>query len=261
MDCHSVMLRNQTRFQSQTAQTLEYFKEEHHLLKPKYSEVVYEFQSILEEMRDEKKKFTVVLIDEYDLPVLSNMKDCPAAGLINKARLEAIFQVLKTQAGCVKFAFVTGVSRAVFSSSILPPDLIDISNTPEFHDIAGITDSDLNTTYADHIVNIAKRRNENNVTGILKGWHGGYQFANGIDPNSRLYSPLSVHSYFQSGGVPGPYYNDKVRAEFLFDQIVKRPDEFSSLNLTVGVSSDLKKYGKSARNESSSGCLKVTATT
>jgi len=45
--------------------------------------------------------------------------------------------------------------------------------------VLGTADSDLNTTYTDYIADIANRKKENNVTGILKHWYDGYQFAGG----------------------------------------------------------------------------------
>ena len=242
-DCDNVIISKGTRLveamQLQLDKFIKIYKLPYNLNKS--NDVVSEFVNILLNVNYENGNSTVVLVDEYDLPVLSNMKDCLAAAIINKNHLEDLFQRLKTWSGLIKFAFVTGVSKAVFRMFISPPDLKDITDNPKFHEIAGITDTDLNTVYANHIADIAERKNESNVTGILKHWYDGYQFADGI--NSRLYSPLSVHGYFESGGVAKPYFDAKGYAEFIFDQMIKRPDAFSILNLEAPVPSTLKGTG------------------
>ena len=190
------------------------FKMMHSLSKPKETRFSTEFRSILKEMK-ENGNLTVVLIDEYDFSILNNMQSCPPAARINTKLVRNIFLQLKEYAGLIKFAFVTGISKAVFSILGTSFDLNDITDDPKFHNLAGFTKSDLEEYYADRIAEASNYfgKPESNITEELREWFDGYNFTSRVQ--SSLYNPLSIHSYFQKKDAKG-YWTDKDHARFLY---------------------------------------------
>lgn len=236
--CNEIIKKdNPTRLEIKLGEDLEKFKANYRLSSPKKSYLPDEFASILTEI-DNRGNSTVVLIDEYDFSLLNNMYSCPQAEQINKDIVRDIFLELKDKAACIKFAFVTGISKAVFTTLGSPFDLKDITDDWHFHDIAGLSESDLNEYYADHIDEVSqlKRKPKDSIVSEMKEWYNGYNFSE-FAPSS-LFNPLSIQNYFEKGSAKG-YWSDKGHAQFLFTQMVRWRGSFSCLNLKYGFTSSL----------------------
>jgi len=120
----------------------------------------------------------VILIDEYDKPILDNItKDTVE---IIRESLSSFYSVLKDSSKYIKFVFLTGVSRfsktSIFSKL---NNLTDITLNDKYADICGITQNDLETVFADYLKDV-------NLTEV-KQWYDGYNFR-----GSNLYNPYDV---------------------------------------------------------------------
>ena len=118
----------------------------------------------------------VVLVDEYDNPLLKYINVNSEQGEENRALYKGFFSVLKDCDGYLRFVFFTGVTK--FSKVSIFSDLNqlqDISMHPQYAEICGITQSELEATFAPEIDAMA---NENNLThdeclAILKRFYVG----------------------------------------------------------------------------------------
>lgn len=152
----------------------------------------------------------VILIDEYDKPLVGNLND---EGLFGhyRTRLSSIYSNLKSSAEHIKLAFLTGVSRfsklSVFSDL---NNLNDITFDDEYADICGITEQQLFDYFTEGIRKLAETEDVSyeEACGLLKVNYDGYRFArNGSD----IYNPWSVlccmeksriGSYWSATGIP-----------------------------------------------------------
>jgi hypothetical protein len=91
----------------------------------------------------------VVLIDEYDYPIVQNLDDLALAEA-NHRLLQAFFSMLKSLQGELRFVFVTGVSHIVSLFSGMN-NLLDITLHPRFACLTGLTEEELQCYFADSL--------------------------------------------------------------------------------------------------------------
>ena len=126
------------------------------------------FAYIIETLYQKFNKRVVILIDEYDKPILDNITD---AEMRNYARsvLKGLYEHIKYNDEYVKFAFLTGVSKfskvSIFSGL---NNIIDISLRAAYGNICGYTQTDLETTLQPYLVGVDM--------GKVKRWYDGYNF-------------------------------------------------------------------------------------
>ena len=156
------------------------------------------FNSLISELYKKYKTGVVVLIDEYDKPILDHLGDGEEELKIayaNKKILKSFFGVLKG-AGAIRelcFVFVTGVS-AFTKVSIFSEwnNLRDISFHQEFADFPGYTEEEILTFFKPHLEAFAKEKGVSlkEILDELRFWYNGYRFSPGKD--MRIYNPVSV---------------------------------------------------------------------
>jgi len=142
------------------------------------------FDELINALKEKYNQPVVVLIDEYDKPLLDNLTDDVVTEI--RKDLSSFYSVLKDASDNLKFVFLTGVSRfsktSIFSKL---NNLTDITLVPRYADICGISQSDLETVFVDylHDVDLAK----------VKQWYDGYNFR-----GCQLYNPYDVLMYLWS---------------------------------------------------------------
>lgn len=140
----------------------------------------------------------VVLVDEYDKPLLETLTLSQELIEQNRATFKGMFGQLKSLDGYLRFVFFTGVTK--FSKVSIFSDLNqlqDISMHPQYAEICGITQSELEATFAPEIDAMA---NENNLThdeclAKLKRFYDGYKFSEKCE---NIYNPFSLINAFSS---------------------------------------------------------------
>ena len=151
------------------------------------------FQTIIEAAHEKTGRQVVVLVDEYDKPLVNNLSD---DGNFEHYRelLASVYSNFKSSAEHIKLVFMTGVSRfsklSVFSDL---NNLRDITFSDDFADICGITEKELHEWFQSGIGTLAEYNGMSNseVCGILKDNYDGYRFAR---KGSEIYNPWSVLS-------------------------------------------------------------------
>ncbi len=170
------------------------------------SEFADDFKISIDNNRDYKDKFrklikklsekekVVVLIDEYDKPIIDFI-DNPEIALENRTILKNFYETLKSSEEYIKFVFITGVSKfsrvSVFSGL---NNLTDITLDEKFATMLGYTESELFSYFEKHIKATAKKLNvtEDKLKYEIKNWYNGYSW----DGKNFVYNPYSILSMF-----------------------------------------------------------------
>ncbi|MGA1825938.1 MAG: AAA family ATPase [bacterium] len=141
-----------------------------------------------------KKNKVVVLIDEYDKPIIDFIADKKrAAG--NREVLRNFYSVMKKADEYIKFIFLTGVSKfsktSVFSGL---NNLRDLTVENRYSTMLGYTHDELKNYFSKYIETLSKKigLTNNDIRNSLEEWYNGYSW----DGINKVYNPFSVLSLF-----------------------------------------------------------------
>ena len=155
------------------------------------------FEGILRHAYEKTGRQVIVLVDEYDKPLLLTLEE-GSEDLNNEYRriLKGFFAVLKSGDPYLRFVFVTGVSR--FSKVSLFSDmnhLDDISSDEKFSAICGITEDELKANFQPEIEALSKKHSQTYEATLecLKQQYDGYLF---VDGGEHVYNPFSLLNAF-----------------------------------------------------------------
>ncbi len=155
------------------------------------------FKMLIQNIFEKTGKQVVILIDEYDKPLLHNIDNKEQFDKTRNA-LKAFYSVLKSQDRYIRFGFLTGVTRfgkvSVFSDL---NNLNDISESPDYSGLCGITEKEMLETFDSSIRELADYHKVTfeEMCQQLRKNYDGYHFA----PNSTgVYNPFSLVKVFGS---------------------------------------------------------------
>lgn len=150
----------------------------------------------------------VILVDEYDHPILGNLPDGVELKAIQKL-LQNFYATIKSLDEYLRFVFITGVSKfsqtSIFSGL---NNLKDVSDRKEYASLLGYTQQELENCFGDRISRFADEKQTNmvHILGELKRWYNGYRFT---ENPQLVYNPFSIlnslddfvfkNYWFQSG--------------------------------------------------------------
>ena len=149
------------------------------------------FQYLIEKVYKDAKTTVVILVDEYDKPLLENGGSTERMEH-DKAVFKVFFSTLKSYDEFIRFSFLTGVTK--FSKVSIFSDLNhlqDISVNKEYAGICGITEEELHSVLDISVENMA---NELDITkeecySELKKMYDGYHFHQDAE---GVYNPFSL---------------------------------------------------------------------
>ena len=152
------------------------------------------FERLIKAAYNKTGKQAVILVDEYDKPLLQTMGVNEELNEHYRNTLKAFYSVIKTCDEYIRFAFLTGVTK--FSKISIFSDLNnlrDISMEEDYAGICGITQEELETTFQPEIQSLATRQNMDypQALAALKQWYDGYLFH---PAGKGMYNPFSVLS-------------------------------------------------------------------
>ena len=154
------------------------------------------FEKLLKGAYQQTGKQVVILVDEYDKPLLQTMGVNEALNENYRNELKAFYSVLKTCDEYIRFAFLTGVTK--FSKISIFSDLNnlrDISLEKHYAGICGITQKELEANFQPEIQVLADEQKvtyQETLT-ALQQWYDGYCFAPAAD---GMYNPFSLLNAF-----------------------------------------------------------------
>lgn len=149
------------------------------------------FKGVIARAAEKEGCNVVILIDEYDKPILQTLRD-PELQAEHRAQLKAFYSVLKTQDRYIKFAFLTGVTKfgkvSVFSDL---NNLTDISMDHRYISICGMTEKELLANFKEGINELTSANEDNETETIdkLRMRYAGYYFE---ENSEEIYNPFSV---------------------------------------------------------------------
>jgi len=143
-------------------------------------------------------KQVVILVDEYDKPLLQTMGVNETLNEQYRNMLKAFYSVIKTCDQYIRFGFLTGVTK--FSKISIFSDLNnleDISLRNDYAGICGITERELEQNFEPEIetLSIAEGLTRSKTLATLKKQYDGYLFAKA---GLNVYNPFSLLSAFKA---------------------------------------------------------------
>ena len=196
------------------------------------------FLHVIENAFEQTGKRVVILVDEYDKPLLQTIGN-KALQDAYRSMLKAFYGVLKTCDRYIRFAFLTGVTKfgkvSVFSDL---NNLIDISVLPQYAAICGITEQELHEQLDEGVSQLAEANGEtkDECYTHLKTNYDGYHFY----PNSEgIYNPFSMlntlayrvyNDYWFETGTPTFLVHQLQKTNYRLDEMTEEKLSADTLN-------------------------------
>ena len=155
------------------------------------------FETVLESAKQKTGRGCVVLVDEYDKPLLDVMGTVQEE--VNRDILKGFYSTFKAADEHTKFVFLTGVTKfaqvSVFSGFNQPRD---ISMDPRYEALCGITEEELYRYFPEQIKALAEAEgsSEAEIKKRLRSHYDGYHFSRRM---TGVYNPFSILNALDSG--------------------------------------------------------------
>ena len=199
--------------------TLKDFEEKYQLPADE-NDLVSRFKNALKNAFEKTGKKVVVLVDEYDTPLLRNSGDNEEQEKANLALYKGFFATLKDYDAYLRFVFFTGVTK--FSKVSIFSDLNqlqDISLDSRFDSICGITQDELESNFVPEIESMAVKfgMTKDECLSELKKCYDGYHFTG---DGEDIYNPFSLVNAFSKNDF-GNYWFESGTPTFLVKKLYK----------------------------------------
>ena len=167
------------------------------------------FAMLLKALHERTGQRVIVLIDEYDKPILDAMKE-PEVARANRNALRELYSVLGSSDAHIGFTFLTGVSKfstvSLFSGH---PDIEDITLDPRFSAICGFTDPELDTVFAPELPGLDRD--------AIRDWYHGYGWLG----DEKVYCPYDILALFRNRKFSA-WWLETGTSEFLVQALCRR---------------------------------------
>ena len=158
---------------------------------------VLAFRELIEQLYDKTGSCVVLLIDEYDKPILEHigsMKDAEQY----RDFIANFYQIIKGSERYLRFTFVTGITKfskvSIFSKL---NNLDDITMNPSYGTMFGYTQEELEENFSEYIDKAVDDTGmkRDKLLSEIKNWYDGFTFA---DKSPSVYNPVSIGSFFNN---------------------------------------------------------------
>ena len=182
------------------------------------------FARLLAALHRQAGRRVVVLVDEYDKPILDALDD-PDIATANRDDLRGLYGTIKDCDAHVELTFITGVSRSrqpgcargnpsqekasgvsLFSDL---NNLIDITLDPAYSTICGYTETDLDTVFAPELPGLDRD--------LIRAWYNGYRWLG----TEKVYNPFGILMLFRSRAFKAHWF-ETATPRFLIDTLLRR---------------------------------------
>ena len=160
-------------------------------MEARYPEPDARFKDVIDTAYEKTGKPVVILIDEYDKPILDSAGNEPLRESY-RSRLQGFYSVMKTRDGKIRFGFLTGITKlgklSIFSGL---NNLKDISMDHRYVDICGISEDDLHACFDESVREMAEANglSKEECYAKLKDRYDGYHFSRN---SADIYNPFSL---------------------------------------------------------------------
>lgn len=181
------------------------------------------FQELIEKLSAGGEK-VVILIDEYDKPILSNTANPKISEILRT--LKSFYAVIKATEQYQRFVLLTGVSKfskvSVFSDL---NNLTDLTMAAPFATALGYTQRELESNFAPLISGLAEKEgmSHEDILEKIKSWYNGYRFHQSAE---TVYNPVSVMRCLDLGEFSN-FWFETGTPTFLLDMMKKQEYDFA----------------------------------
>ena len=183
------------------------------------------FSDLIEKAISAYGQRVVILIDEYDKPILDNI-DHPERAIEIREGLKNLYSVMKARDAEIHFIFMTGVTKfskvSLFSGL---NQLQDITLDQRYATLCGYTQHDLETQFSEHLKPINWQK--------LKKWYNGYSFC-----GDAVYNPFDILLFISKGLIYHNYWFESGSPSFLIKLFQKQSYFLPSLE-SIDVSEEI----------------------
>ncbi len=185
-------------------------------------------EELIMKVSEKEKKQVVILVDEYDKPILDVIEDKKEAEEVRK-ELKALYSTLKGLDRYIRFVIITGVSKfskvSLFSGL---NQLKDISLDVRYGNICGYTQEELEIYFKEYLEGVDLEE--------VKEWYNGYNFL-----GDRLYNPFDILLYLDSR-IFDSYWYKTGTPSFLIKLIKEKEYDISELENKIVKRNILEKF-------------------
>ena len=178
-------------------------------LDPAFDTAENRFHGLLEGLHRQTGRRVVVLVDEYDKPILDALRT-PDAARASRDFLRGLYGVIKDADEHIRISLLAGASKfskvSLFSGL---NNLVDLTMDPPCATICGYTEEDLDTVFAPELVGLDRE--------AIRRWYNGYRWATG----EAVYNPFGVPQLFRSRRF-GPWWFETGSPRFLVERLLER---------------------------------------
>ena len=167
------------------------------------------FRHLLQALHERAGRRVVVLVDEYDKPILDAL-DAPDVARANRDFLRGLYSVVKDSDAHVRFTLLTGVSKfskvSLFSGL---NNLRDVTLDPRYSAVCGYTEADLDTVFAPELPGLDRDE--------IRRWYNGYNWLGA----EKVYNPFDILLLFDTRRFKAWWFETGTPT-FLIDTLVRR---------------------------------------
>ncbi len=164
------------------------------------------FAELIKKASQKYHQKVVIVVDEYDKPIVDNIENIPEALNIRDG-MRDFYTKIKENDEYLRFVFLTGVSKfskvSLFSGL---NNLEDISLNPEYGSVCGYTQHDVDTAFAPYLEGVDMEE--------IKRWYNGYNFLGG-----KVYNPYDILLFIKNQKIFRNYWFETGTPKFLIDLI------------------------------------------
>ena len=167
------------------------------------------FQELIWQAYEQHGKKVVILVDEYDKPILDNITDKEKGNAI-RDQMRDFYSVIKQNDRFIRFVFITGVSK--FSKMSLFSglnNLNDITLHADFGNICGYTHQDLETYFKEYLVDVDLEE--------VRKWYNGYNYF-----GDKVYNPFDILLFISNNHEFRNYWWSTGNPSFLINLLYSR---------------------------------------
>lgn len=231
LDMSSINNRNPERFELDLTRALNDIALQYEIMLTGLS-AANRLENLIQQLSVRQK--VVVLIDEYDKPLIDRLSDIEIAKA-NREILREFYTILKSEDRNLRFVFLTGITTfskvSVFSGL---NNLNDITLSNDYSALLGYKKDELEKYFEKNIqeVAIANKLTINDCYAQIKEWYNGYRFSKN---GELVYNPFSTLKLLDSRDFAAHWF-ETATPTFLIDIIKKRQFDLSNLE-QINVSS------------------------
>ena len=178
-------------------------------IKRRYDTAPERFGYLIGALHEHSGQRAVVLIDEYDKPILDAL-ETPEVARANRDYLRGLYSNVKFADAHLRFTFLTGVSKfskvSLFSGL---NNLYDITLDPHYSALCGYTEADLDEVFGPELPGLDRER--------IREWYNGYNWLG----TEKVYNPFDVLLLFARHQF-GPWWFETGTPSFLVQTLTRR---------------------------------------